>query len=64
MKRRQHIFPDLTTYPVQSLSDVPVELDGQEVIFDEKISVYPVNLVKKEEQVRNGRREENKYHRR
>jgi hypothetical protein len=44
MTQRQTIYPALEADVIRAFADQPVVLDGMNVVFDEKVGLYPARV--------------------
>lgn len=51
MSERQTIYPSLEASVIRAFADQPVVLDGMNVVFDDKVGLYPARVELTEEPV-------------
>jgi hypothetical protein len=51
MTQRQTIFPAMEASVIRAFADQPVVLDGMNVVFDEKVGLYPARVELTEEPI-------------
>ena len=51
MTERQTIYPALEASVIRAFADQPVVLDGMNVVFDEKVGLYPARVELTEEPI-------------